>query len=221
MTENYKQILQDRLDDRNYERLMALPNPKLHRFVADAIKLCNPRSVFVVTDSREDIASLRRLAIEGGEEIPLATPGHTVHFDGYRDYLCNDQGRDKDNTKYLVPPRMHLGAKLNSADREEGLVEVRSLLKDSMAGRQMYVRFFSLGPTNSLFSISGVQITDSAYVCHSEDLLFRPTSSSSGSASRTTSSACSTPLASSTTASARTWTGSASTSTSRTSASTA
>ncbi len=174
MTENYKQILQDRLDDRNYERLMALPNPKLHRFVADAIKLCNPRSVFVVTDSKEDIASLRRLAIEGGEEIPLATPGHTVHFDGYRDYLCNDQGRDKDNTKYLVPPRMHLGAKLNSADREEGLVEVRSLLKDSMAGRQMYVRFFSLGPTNSLFSISGVQITDSAYVCHSEDLLFRP-----------------------------------------------
>jgi len=37
----------------------------------------------------------------------------------------------------------------------------------------MLVRFFSLGPTNSSFSIPALQITDSAYVAHSEDLLYR------------------------------------------------
>ncbi len=37
----------------------------------------------------------------------------------------------------------------------------------------MLVRFFCLGPLNSRFSIPALQITDSAYVAHSEDLLYR------------------------------------------------
>ncbi len=174
MAKDCESLLRERLDDENLQKLMALRNSKLHCFVAEAVELCDPDSVFVVTDSAEDVARVRRLAIELGEETPLATDGHTVHFDGFRDHLCNDQSRDRENTKYLVPPRMHLGAKLNTADREEGLVEVRSYLRNAMAGKQMFVRFFSLGPTGSVFSISGVQLTDSAYVAHSEDLLFRP-----------------------------------------------
>ncbi|MDP6108053.1 MAG: phosphoenolpyruvate carboxykinase (GTP), partial [Candidatus Brocadiia bacterium] len=63
---------------------------------------------------------------------------------------------------------------LNSLDKEEGLAEVRGFLAGSMRGRQMLVRFFCLGPIDSVFSISGVQLTDSAYVGHSEDLLYRP-----------------------------------------------
>ena len=35
-------------------------------------------------------------------------------------------------------------------------------------------RFLSLGPTNSVFTILGLQCTDSWYVAHSEDLLYRP-----------------------------------------------
>jgi len=174
MPENYTNVLRERLDDENYEKLMALPNPKLHGFIAEAIELCNPESVFVVTDAPEDIAKVRQLAIDFGEELPLVPDGHTIHFDGFRDFECHDQGRDKENTKYLVPPRTHLGANLNTADREEGLAEVREQLQGSMTGRPVFVRFFSLGPTDSIFSISGVQLTDSAYVAHSEDLLFRP-----------------------------------------------
>ena len=37
----------------------------------------------------------------------------------------------------------------------------------------MIVRFFSLGPTGSVFSIPCVQCTDSWYVAHSLDLLYR------------------------------------------------
>src|SRR4030067_2906388 len=43
-----------------------------------------------------------------------------------------------------------------------------------MNGRTMIVRFVSLGPPNSMFTILGLQCTDSWYVAHSEDLLYRP-----------------------------------------------
>jgi len=169
MASSPEQVLQERLKGENYQKLMALPSAKLHAFVADAVELCQPASVFVCTDAAEDIAYIRQQAIENGEETPLALEGHTVHFDGYY-----DQARDKKATKYLLPKGIDLGARLNSIDRDEGLAEVRGFLAGSMKGRQMYVRFFCLGPVDSPFSISAVQLTDSAYVAHSEDLLYRP-----------------------------------------------
>ncbi len=169
MSEPYEQVLKASLTGEHIEKLLRLPNPKLHRFVAEAVELCGPDSVFVCTDAAEDIAYVRRLATENSEETPLALEGHTIHFDG-----AKDQGRDKENTKYLVPPGVDLGAHLNSLDKEEGLAEVRGFLAGSMRGRQMLVRFFCLGPRDSVFSVSGVQLTDSAYVGHSEDLLYRP-----------------------------------------------
>jgi len=69
---------------------------------------------------------------------------------------------------------MDLGGSINSIDKAKGLGEIRSFLKDIIVGKEMDVRFFSLGATNSVFSIAAVQITDSAYGAHSEDLLYRP-----------------------------------------------
>ena len=168
MSDNATTVLKGRLDAKNLDRLLAVGNPRLLEFIADAITLCNPASVFVCTDSDEDVAYVRRQAVAQGEERPLALAGQTVHFDG-----PSDQGRDKEVTRCLVAPGQTLGKHILSMDREAGLAEVRGFLKNTMAGRQMVVRFFTLGPTNSPFSISGVQATDSFYVCHSEDLLYR------------------------------------------------
>ena len=169
MQESYEKLLPTVLDDVNYGKLMGLQNEKLHRFVLEAIELCKPDSVFVCTDSTEDIAYIREQAVATGEEKSLALDGHTIHFDGY-----NDQARDKANTKYLVPPRTSLGTNLNSTDKAAGLEEISGLLNGIMKGRTVIVRFFCLGPTNSEFSICGVQLTDSLYVAHSEDMLYRP-----------------------------------------------
>jgi len=166
---NANELLKEKLTAENYNKLIALDNPKMHDFIADAIELCRPASVFVCTDSPQDIAYIRDLAIKNGEEIPLATQGHTCHFDGYQ-----DQARDKDQTKYLLPPGSQLGESLNSIDKSAGVEEVRSFLKDSMAGREMLICFWCLGPTDSDFSIPCVQITDSPYVAHSESILYRP-----------------------------------------------
>lgn len=161
-------ILKKRLTDEPYNRLMALQNPKLHDFVADAIELTQPESVFVCTDSPDDVAHIREMAVKNGEEIPLNIKGHTCHFDGY-----HDQARDKAKTKYLLPAGSDLGASLNSTEKQAGTEEVRNFLKDSMVGREMLVCFFCLGPLDSEFSIPCVQITDSPYVAHSECILYR------------------------------------------------
>ncbi len=168
MNPQYESILKDKLDADSFAKLAALANDKLHAFVADAIELCEPESVKVCDDSDADRDYIRQRSIELGEETTLTAEGHTIHFDGY-----NDQARDKAATKYLVPADMELDKKLNQIGRDEGLTEVRGFLAGSMAGRQMYVRFYCLGPTDSVFSISCAQITDSAYVGHSEDMLYR------------------------------------------------
>ena len=167
--DNIKELLKEKLTTENYDKLIALDNPKMHEFVADAIELTGPASVFVCTDSPEDIAYIRELTIKNGEEKPLNIAGHTCHFDGYY-----DQARDKAKTKYLLDADSPLASTLNSVEKVAGTEEVRSLLKGLMAGREMLVCFFCLGPTDSDFSIPCVQITDSPYVAHSETILYRP-----------------------------------------------
>ncbi len=166
--DNHETVLKSRLDDANYRRLAAIENPELHAFAAKYIELCNPESVFVMTGSQEDIDYIRELSVRNGEEKQLEMEGHTVHFDGF-----NDQARDKEKTKYLLDRDVDLGERLNSIEKEEGLGEVRSFLENSMQGKQMIMGFFCLGPQDSPFSIPAMQLTDSAYVAHSENILYR------------------------------------------------
>ena len=76
-------------------------------------------------------------------------------------------------TRYLVPENESLSKALNQIEREKGLTEVRGLMNGAMKGRTMIIRFLSLGPAGSVFSVPCVQATDSWYVAHSESLLYR------------------------------------------------
>ncbi len=164
----YLEVLESKLSESDYQKLTGIANPKVMQFITESCELCNPERIFICSDSLEDIAYVRQQAVSSGEEKPLAIPGHTYHFDG-----IEDQGRDREVTKYLVPKDDSLNKTLKQIEREEGLVEAKGLLKGAMQGRTMIVRFLSLGPTNSVFSIPCVQCTDSWYVAHSEDLLYR------------------------------------------------
>ena len=151
------------------QKLARIKNSAFHEFLNKYVELCNPAKVFVCTDSPEDIQYIRNSAIKNKEEARLAVEGHTVHFDGF-----NDQARDKKMTKYLLAKDVNLGPEINAMDREDGILEIHDLLKNIMEGRELYVKFFCLGPVDSIFSIYCVQLTDSAYVGHSGDLLYRP-----------------------------------------------
>jgi phosphoenolpyruvate carboxykinase (GTP) len=162
------EILKTKLADEDRKKLMKIDNHMLHQFIATYVELCNPSKVNIFTDSEEDLRRTRETAIANKEEVRLSMENHTVHFDGY-----HDQARDKEGTRFLLPPDIDLGPAINAMDRDEGLSEIREIMADIMAGREMHIKFFCLGPVNSQFSIPCVQITDSAYVAHSEDLLYR------------------------------------------------
>lgn len=166
----YLEAIQPKLSPKDLEKLSEIDNPIVHEFIAKASDLCHPDKIFICSDAKEDIAYVRKQAIATGEEQATFTlQGHTVHFDGEQ-----DQGRDRQNTKYLVPKGISLSKALNQMDRQEGLTEVRGALRDLMVGKTMIVRFISLGPVDSVFTILGLQCTDSWYVAHTEDLLYRP-----------------------------------------------
>ena len=166
----YLEAFQPKLSEPNFKKLSAIDNPNVHEFIAKEIDLCQPKDIFICSDSVEDLAHVRKQAIASGEEQAILTlPGHTVHFDG--EY---DQGRDRQATKYLVPKGLSFSKALNQMDRQEGLAEVRGLMRDIMQGKTMIVRFIALGPRDSIFTILGIQCTDSWYVAHSESLLYRP-----------------------------------------------
>lgn len=166
----YLEVLRPKLTSSDYQELNVIENPNVHEFIAKASDLCHPEKIFICSDSAEDIVHIRQQAIASGEEKAVLTlQGHSVHFDSEF-----DQGRDRQATKYLVPRGIMLSKALNQIDRQEGLAEVKGLLKDAMLGRTMIVRFVSLGPADSVFTILGLQCTDSWYVAHSENLLYRP-----------------------------------------------
>lgn len=169
MNEKAIAIIKKRTPSEQFKKLMAIKNQELYEFVAEYIELCDPDAVFVFDGSKKDEGLIRKAAIQAGEERPLAIKGHTIHFDGY-----DDQARDKKNTRILVPKGLQLSPTIDTMDREEGLRDIREIMKGIMKGRPMYVCFYNLGPKGSEFSLQCVQLTDSSYVAHSENLLYRP-----------------------------------------------
>ena len=165
----YIKELENKISSEDLKKLKNIKNSSVHRFIAEAAKVCNPLEIFICSDTPDEIARIKNMAIVSGEEsAALAIAGHTFHFDG-----INDQGRDREVTKFLVPEGDSLSPNINHIEREKGLAEVLSLLKNSMQGKTMIVRFLTLGPAGSVFTIPCMECTDSWYVAHSVDLLYR------------------------------------------------
>ena len=162
-------VLNKRLSGDGHEKLLKINNPELFEFIEKYVELCNPDKIFICADTPADVNYIRETSLKNGEESKLAMKGHTIHFDNYY-----DQGRDKKNTGILVPKGVNLGEAIETRDRDAGLKDINEVLKGIMTGKELYILFFCLGPTNSEFSLPAVQLTDSAYVAHSEFLLYRP-----------------------------------------------
>ncbi|EHP68105.1 phosphoenolpyruvate carboxykinase (GTP) [Metallosphaera yellowstonensis MK1] len=157
-------LLKGKLTDEMFLRLMELKNESVLDFLSWVVGHCDPESVYVLKGTREDQEYVKRRALETGEEIPLRVPGHTIHFD-----KPSDQARAREDTFILSEPIPFV----NTKPRQEGLNEVMELLRGSMRGREMFVGFYALGPKSSPFQILAIQVTDSPYVIHSENILYR------------------------------------------------
>jgi phosphoenolpyruvate carboxykinase (GTP) len=162
-------LLKSKMSPESYGKLVELGNESLFTFVGEYTELCEPDSVYMCDDSDGDAEYIRQNSLRRGEEKALAKEGQTIHYDGYE-----DQGRAPGATKNLVAKELvPLMGALLAKEREEGLAEVREILKGIMKGKQAIVKLSCEGPTRSPFSIACAQMTDSFYVAHSEDLLYR------------------------------------------------
>lgn len=165
---DHEDLVKSKINEENLKKIRDLDNEYLTDLVVRYVKLCNPDSVFVCNDSDEDLKYIKEKSILLGEEKKAGFKGQTAHFDNY-----SDQGRDVKNTLYLLPSGVDFGPHIEATERDKGLKEIHELLKDIMKGKEMIVKVSCLGPVDSTFSISAVQITDSFYVAHNEILLYR------------------------------------------------
>ncbi|NOX33684.1 MAG: phosphoenolpyruvate carboxykinase (GTP) [Deltaproteobacteria bacterium] len=166
--EGAKAVFKQSMDDVQLERILKINLPEVLKKIADSIVLCNPSFVFINTGSPEDREFIKNLALEKNEESPLAMEGHTIHFD-----LAQEQGRIVDRTYYIANPEDQVSSLANRMDRPSALEEVRANMTDIMKGMTMIVGFYMRGPVGSPVSNPALEITSSAYVSHSAELLYR------------------------------------------------
>ncbi len=165
----FETVLKNKMSAESFSRLEALKNRKVMEFVGTFAEHCDPKSIYVCGDSEEDVQYVRDQALAKGEEHQLANSKQTIHWDGY-----GDQARDKKNTRFMVyKENMDKMSSLNSIEYEEGYQEIMGIAKGIMRGKDAVVQFFSEGPTESPFTIPCIQFTDSWYVAHSENILYR------------------------------------------------
>ena len=165
----FEATLKEKMSAESLAKLMALQNEHVLEFVGTFAEHCDPKSIYVCDDSEKDTQYVRDRALALGEEFTLANSKQTIHWDGY-----GDQARDKKNTRFMVyKENMAKMSTLNSVEYEQGYEEIMGISKGIMKGKDAVVLFYSEGPTESPFTIPCVQFTDSWYVAHSENILYR------------------------------------------------
>jgi phosphoenolpyruvate carboxykinase (GTP) len=161
-------LFKEKMDDANYAKMQKIKNPEVRLKVANAIAMCQPDSVVVNSGSEEDKQWVRELALEKGEEKKLAMKDHTIHYD-----LKDEQGRIVDRTFYIANEGEEISSLAKKKLRAEALEDVRAKMTGIMKGMKMVVGFYMRGPIGAPAANPALEITSSAYVCHSAELLYR------------------------------------------------
>jgi phosphoenolpyruvate carboxykinase (GTP) len=168
--EEADRIFKQHLDQEHAARLALIKNPAVLLKIANAIVMCRPDRVYINTGSAEDRQFIREMALQKGEEKTLAMPQHTIHFD-----LKEEQGRIIDRTYYIANDDELVSSLAQRMGRQEALETVNKVMQGIMQGKTMVVGFYSRGPAGSPVSNPAIEITSSAYVCHSAEILYRNT----------------------------------------------
>lgn len=163
-----RKVFANKLDKSNSEKLNKINNENALIKIANAISMCDPDYVFVDTGTQEDVLFIREYALERGEEEKLAIDGHTVHFD-----LPEDQGRMVSQTLYIVNSDEKISSLAKKEARDTALQHIEKYMTGTMKGKAMFVGFFSRGPVGAEASTPAIEISSSAYVFHSAELLYR------------------------------------------------
>lgn len=166
--ESVEKILSRYLDEEQLQSMACITHPDVRRKIAAAMSVCRPKAVWINRGTPEDREVVRGLAISKGEEAPLKMPRHTIHYD-----LPQEQGRIVDRTYYVVDPWEDLSTLAKRMNRDMALEEVKNNLEGIMEEKTMIIGFYMRGPVGAPVSNPAIEITSSAYVSHSAEILYR------------------------------------------------
>ncbi len=156
------------MDSANIEKLAAISRTDVLLKIANSAALCQPASVFINTGNAGDRQFICDLALKNGEESALPMDRHTIHYD-----LKDEQGRIIDRTFYIANPGEDISSLANKTLRDDALEDIREKMSGIMKGMVMMVGFYSRGPVGSPATNPAIEITSSAYVAHSAEILYR------------------------------------------------
>jgi phosphoenolpyruvate carboxykinase (GTP) len=163
-----RRVFKEKMDAANLGKLKRIQNSDVLKKIANTIVLCDPDSIFIDTGSEADRQFIRELALKNGEESRLPMEGHTIHFD-----LKEEQGRIIDRTYYLYNEGEEVNSLALKKQRAEALEDIRDKMAGIMRGKIMMVGFYLRGPVGAPASNPALEISSSAYVLHSADILYR------------------------------------------------
>jgi phosphoenolpyruvate carboxykinase (GTP) len=163
-----KAVLEKSLDTANLQKLSPITTADALIKIANSIVICSPAAVFINSGSPEDVQWIREHALHKGEEKKLAKPGHTIHFD-----LPQDQARLVNQTFYVINEDEKISSLAKSLLRDEATQYVRQYMTGIMDGMTMIIGFYSRGPVGAEATVPAIEMSSSAYVLHSAELLYR------------------------------------------------
>jgi phosphoenolpyruvate carboxykinase (GTP) len=166
--EQARALFAEKMSDAELAKLNKITTEDALIKIANSISICQPDSVMVNSGSDQDVAAIRQMSLDKGEEASLAMKDHTIHFD-----LPEEQGRIVDRTFYIVNPDEKISALAKKILRDEGLAYVKDNMSGIMRGKVMLVGFFNRGPAGAPATIPAVEITSSTYLMHSANILYR------------------------------------------------
>lgn len=161
-------LFEQKLDTDNLSKLSKIKNEQALLKIANAIAMCKPARVFINSGSPADVAAVKQMSLDQGEEASLSMPNHTIHYD-----LPKEQARIVDRTFYIANPDEDISALAAKILRDEAFDYVKTHMTGIMKDKTMIVGFYNRGPVGAKASIPAIEMTSSAYVVHSGNILYR------------------------------------------------
>jgi phosphoenolpyruvate carboxykinase (GTP) len=166
--EDAQTLFDKQIDKTNLEKLKKIKNVEALLKIANAISMGQPDDVFINSGSDADRKRIREMAIEKGEEKPLAMKDHTIHFD-----LADEQARIIDRTFYIVNDDEPTSTLARTIPRVQAHEYINETMGGLMKGKTLIVGFYCRGPIGAKATVPALEITSSTYVSHSADILYR------------------------------------------------
>jgi len=163
-----RQIFEKKMDSENLLKIDNIKTEKALIKIANAIVMGEPDAVFINTGSPEDKQWIRDHSLEKGEEEALAMKDHTIHYD-----LKDEQGRIIDRTYYIANEDEDISSLAKKIIRDKAFNIVREHMTGIMRGKILIVGFYSRGPAGAVAANPAIEISTSAYVSHSAEILYR------------------------------------------------